>query len=672
MSETIENEKQKISSLISNLSKLGFKSDDKIGKAELIKYLDSRSCDGKFDQVISDKLFQVLNLDDSSSIPVKDFVSGFLQFEEDITKNTEKLFLKYKKEKEKYDSLIQNSDKKLESYTDAKILGEITEIDLKDKLEGTEEIIMAVIFNDKKEEFRFKIGETSLEKMEHKKFEFTPTSREDHFELIIQGINTKKETFDIGKKEFPLKDVKSTEKYLVKIFAPEAKKDKKISAHINAKIIIIWNDLNYEQQKKRLELKLKKLEIACKNAQEYLRKVITIYNIPSLLKEINNLFNKDFLQVLGSSSLVDSSQKISNQVENDNNQPRDKDEDDEENSTGCLGYYKNELKFESKRINDLKKDYINNINNINDANNANNINNANNENYNEYPLNTDSNNGENINTNIDINQENEIYNSEINVGMNQQGLNENIYESDVKTIPIIIGQSQVSNEQNYEGLNYDNNLIQQSNIQENLNENTGYIQNSQMDNYTQNSQIDNYTQNSQIDTYTQNAQMDSYSQLNQEANYTQNYTENVQIDNYSQLNQGENYSQLNQGANYTQLNQGESYTQLNEAQNYTTENSGTGYNQSGPYQVTNYQSQHRRYTQEIPQSYIQMYQTKTYRRTSYVPNYSQQLNQLQAEYGFTPINNYNQTHNSAISSLNGSQIISSSAPYYKKYYHVKL
>ena len=67
-----------------------------------------------------------------------------------------------------------------------------------------------------------------------------------------------------------------------------------------------------------------------------------------------------------------------------------------------------------------------------------------------------------------------------------------------------------------------------------------------------------------------------------------------------------------------------------------------------------------------------MYQTKTYRRTSYVPNYSQQLNQLQAEYGFTPINNYNQTHNSAISSLNGSQIISSSAPYYKKYYHVKL
>ena len=156
MSETIENEKQKISSLISSLSKLGFKSDNKIGKAELIKYLDSRSSEGKFDQAISDKLFQVLSLNDSSPILVKDFISVYLQFEEDITKNTEKLLVKYSKEKEKYDSLIQNSDKKLESYTDAKILGEITEIDLKNKLEGTQEIIITVNLMIKKKNFVLK------------------------------------------------------------------------------------------------------------------------------------------------------------------------------------------------------------------------------------------------------------------------------------------------------------------------------------------------------------------------------------------------------------------------------------------------------------------------------------------------------------------------------------
>ena len=60
--------------------------------------------------------------------------------------------------------------------------------------------------------------------------------------------------------------------------------------------------------------------------------------------------------------------------------------------------------------------------------------------------------GENINTNII--QGNDIYTSDINDGINQQGLNENIYESDVKTIPIIIGQSQAYYEQNYDGLKW--------------------------------------------------------------------------------------------------------------------------------------------------------------------------------------------------------------------------
>ena len=236
MTEALENEKKKISSLISSLSKLGYKSNSKIGKVELILYLDSRSIYGKFDQVILDKLLQFLSLDESSSIPVKVFISGYLQFEHDIRKNTEKLHHKLIKEKEKYDSIMKNHNKGLESLTNTKILGEITEVDLKNKLKGIKEIIIIAKFNDKKEEFQFKLGEKNYEKMEHKKFEFMPTSRKDHFEIIIQGVNQKKETFNIGKKVFSLKDVKSTEKYLLKIFAPESKKNKKISAHINAKI----------------------------------------------------------------------------------------------------------------------------------------------------------------------------------------------------------------------------------------------------------------------------------------------------------------------------------------------------------------------------------------------------------------------------------------------------
>ena len=228
MSSPSENNKEKISSLMSGFSKLGFNSDSKIDKEELINYLNSRSSNGKFDQVISDKFFQALSIDDSSSIPIKDFISGYLQFEEDIITNAKNLNLKLINEKEKYESLLKNSDNNKESYENAKILGEITEIDIKNKLKGIEEIIITAIFNDKKEEFRFKLGEESNEEMEHKKFEFTPTSRQDEFKLVIQGVNQKNKVFDIAKKVFPLKDVQKTEKYLVKIFAPEDKDNEKI------------------------------------------------------------------------------------------------------------------------------------------------------------------------------------------------------------------------------------------------------------------------------------------------------------------------------------------------------------------------------------------------------------------------------------------------------------
>jgi len=100
--------------------------------------------------------------------------------------------------------------------------------------------------------------------MEHKKFEFTPTSRQDEFKLVIQGVNPKKKVFDIAKKVFPLKDVKNTEKYLVKIFAPEDKDNEKLSAHINAKITLIWNNLNYEQQKNKLESRIKNWKLPAK------------------------------------------------------------------------------------------------------------------------------------------------------------------------------------------------------------------------------------------------------------------------------------------------------------------------------------------------------------------------------------------------------------------------
>ena len=48
-----------------------------------------------------------------------------------------------------------------------------------------------------------------------KSFEFKPTSREDHFVLIMKVVNEKDQIFDIGSKVFPLDDIISQEEYLV-------------------------------------------------------------------------------------------------------------------------------------------------------------------------------------------------------------------------------------------------------------------------------------------------------------------------------------------------------------------------------------------------------------------------------------------------------------------------
>ena len=83
--------------------------------------------------------------------------------------------------------------------------------------------------------------------------------------------------------------------------------------------------------KEKAQLKIKKLEIACKKVEDYYRKVIEIYNIPSLLKGKGYLFNKFFPKGMASSFLVGSSTMFSNQDKYYDNQPRDKDESNKEN-----------------------------------------------------------------------------------------------------------------------------------------------------------------------------------------------------------------------------------------------------------------------------------------------------------------------------------------------------
>ena len=86
--------------------------------------------------------------------------------------------------------------------------------------------------------------------MSNKTFEFKPTSRKDHFEFVMKGINDRNQIFDIGSKVFPLTEVNSHEEYLVQIVVPEIENEEQIAAYIKAKIVVYWSDYKmYEMQR---------------------------------------------------------------------------------------------------------------------------------------------------------------------------------------------------------------------------------------------------------------------------------------------------------------------------------------------------------------------------------------------------------------------------------------
>jgi hypothetical protein len=301
MAESLEIKKAKIDSLVTGFTNAGYKSGNRIGQTEFITFLNHRTSSGKFDPIISEKLFQVIGLDAMSTITIQEFINGFLQFEEELRKNAETFSMKLAREEEIYAQVNAEFKKYKEEHLNeeglcenSKVSGEITEIDIKKKLEGIKEIIIKVVFNEKSEEFHFKIGDINSNELEHKTFEFKPTSRKDHFEFIMKGVNERNQIFDIGSKVFPLNDVTSAEEYLVQIVVPEIDNEEQIAAHIKAKIVLYWNDYkHYEKLKRKAESKLKKLTIAKNKADEYLRKVREIYGdltrkMPDLIVDFNN------------------------------------------------------------------------------------------------------------------------------------------------------------------------------------------------------------------------------------------------------------------------------------------------------------------------------------------------------------------------------------------------
>lgn len=329
MSEAKELKRAKMDSLFDGFSKLGYKPNDNIGQNEILRFLNSRTSTGNFDPILSAKLFQILQLDQMSTISVSDFVNEYLQFEEEIKKNAELFIKNLNHEQENYSNLLEEFGKyKAEELNsegmseNAKIFGEITDIDIKRKLEGIKEIIIKIIYNKDSKEIHFKIGDIHSSNLKHQSFKFKPTSRKDHFEFIMKGVNDKNHIFDIGSKVFPLNDVNSHDEYYIHIVVPEIDNEQEVAAYIHAKIVLYWNDYKYYEEKIRIEdIKLKKLTLAVNKATDYLKKVIEIFGdltrkkLPFIL-DFNNEIKREFHTVkIGHNK---------NQINNNNNNLKEK------------------------------------------------------------------------------------------------------------------------------------------------------------------------------------------------------------------------------------------------------------------------------------------------------------------------------------------------------------
>ena len=138
MSEKINVQMAKSISLKNVFEQLGYKFSNRISQKEFRLFLNKRSSSGQFDTILCNKLFQVLNIDEKSLIPVDNFIEGFLFFENEILRNAESFRIKLAKEQEIYNKIL----KQCESYKseklnaegfckNAKIYGQITDINIK-------------------------------------------------------------------------------------------------------------------------------------------------------------------------------------------------------------------------------------------------------------------------------------------------------------------------------------------------------------------------------------------------------------------------------------------------------------------------------------------------------------------------------------------------------------
>ena len=227
---------QKGDSLLKQFNEMGWDLEYELSQEEISSFLNKNSKSG-FDQNLSSKLFQVLGLEELKKITVEEFISYYIQFEEDLLQNNSELknkiineqnnLNKYQEEAYKYKNEKLNSEGFCEN---AKLNVEITDIEIKKNLTDVNKVFLYLVYNNQNADFNFDYSRNIIQ-FNDKIFEFKSVSKKDNFELILKYTkNNSDYVYDLSKKVFPLEEITTQDEYGVQITLLEEKDQDQVVA----------------------------------------------------------------------------------------------------------------------------------------------------------------------------------------------------------------------------------------------------------------------------------------------------------------------------------------------------------------------------------------------------------------------------------------------------------
>ena len=96
----------------------------------------------------------------------------------------------------------------------------------------------------------------------------------------MEGLKINEDRFEIGNKNFPLKEIKSQDEYEVQIIIPDNNNESIAIAEINCQILFYWSDFHFfDDKRKKIEKKVNNLEKAIIKLRKFQNEMKGIYHL---------------------------------------------------------------------------------------------------------------------------------------------------------------------------------------------------------------------------------------------------------------------------------------------------------------------------------------------------------------------------------------------------------